>query len=187
MSCEDPSGQHQAHPSVDAARGIGHEALRTAFGGFATGVTIVTCVDAGGRRVGLTVNSFSSLSLTPPLALWSLRRTSPNRRAFAAASHFAVNVLALDQVELAQRFATAGENRFAEGIWSEGLGDAPVLAGSVAVLECALESIQEAGDHILFIGRVDRCHHYGTAPLIYHAGHYRSLTEPFAPPAHLPG
>jgi len=103
-------------------------ALRNAFGRFATGVTIITCLDAEGRAVGLTANSFTSLSMEPPLVLWSLRSASPSVAAFAAASHFTVNVLGEAQLELSRRFASRVDDKFAEGLWAPGLGGAPVLA-----------------------------------------------------------
>ena len=94
--------------------------LRQALGRFATGVTIVTCVDVSGTRVGLTANSFNALSLDPPLVLWSLRQASPSVAAFRGATHFAVNVLAESQAELSRRFASPVADKFAEGVWSAG-------------------------------------------------------------------
>jgi 3-hydroxy-9,10-secoandrosta-1,3,5(10)-triene-9,17-dione monooxygenase reductase component len=158
-------------PPIDA------KALRNALGRFTTGVTIATCRDADGRPVGLTANSFNSLSLDPPLVLWSLRLASPALPAFRAASHFAINVLAESQVGLSRRFASAVADRFAEGIWADGIGGAPVLAGCAAAFECALYHQQEAGDHVLFIGRVERLHDAALPPLLFQAGHYRLLGE----------
>lgn len=153
------------------------QALRVALGRFATGVTIVTCADEAGLPIGLTVNSFTSLSLSPPLVLWSLRRASPSVAAFAAARYFAVNVLAESQVDLSRRFASPVPDKFAEGSWSRGLGNAPVLAGSAAVFECESESRHEGGDHVIFFGRVRRLVDLAVAPLIYHSGHYRMAGE----------
>ena len=151
--------------------------LRGALGRFTTGVTITTCRDDAGQPVGLTANSFNALSLDPPLVLWSLRSVSPSVAAFQGASHFAVNVLAEAQVALSRRFASSAAGRFAEGVWSTGLGGAPVLAGCTAVFECALESHQAAGDHVLFIGRVLALHESALPPLVFQAGHYRLLGE----------
>ncbi len=153
------------------------QTLRNALGRFATGVTIITCVDAQGRRFGLTANSFASLSLDPPLVLWSLRRSSPSLTAFEAASHFAVNVLADSQVDLSRRFASALADKFAEGDWRAGLGGAPVLAGCAAVIECEHHSQRDAGDHMLFIGHVRRAADLGLAPLVYQCGRYHLLGE----------
>lgn len=152
-------------------------ALRNALGRFATGVTIITCVDGEGQRVGLTANSFSSLSLEPPLVLWSLRRESPNLAAFEVAAHFVVNVLAESQVDLSRRFAAQGVDRFAEGSWSAGIGGAPVLAGCAAVFECRTEQRLDGGDHRLYIGRVERLADMAVSPLLFHSGHYRMLGE----------
>ena len=152
-------------------------ALRSALGRFATGVTIVTTVDGRGSRVGLTANSFGSLSLDPPLVLWSLRRTSPSLAAFERAPRFAVNVLAEAQVDLSRRFASAVEDKFAAGPWSAGQGGVPVLAGCAAVFECVRLSLQEAGDHVLFIGRVSAMAESPVPPLLFQAGHYRMLGE----------
>lgn len=151
--------------------------MREALGRYATGVTIVTCLDAELGRVGLTVSSFNALSLTPPLVLWSLRRESSLLAVFQRATHFAVNVLAEDQLALSRRFASRREDKFDEGQWRAGEGGAPVLAGSVAVFECETVTRQEAGDHILYIGRVLGLAH-GPAevpPLLYQAGHYHRL------------
>ena len=160
---------HRASMSVEA------KALRGALGRYATGVTITTCQGADGRPVGLTVNSFNALSLDPPLVLWSLRSASPALPAFRAASHFAVNVLAEDQIGLSPRFAGRSHDRFAEGHWSAGRGGAPVLGGCLAVFECAAEREVLAGDHVLFIGRVQAVHESSLAPLVFHGGLYHRL------------
>ncbi len=151
--------------------------LRTALGRFATGVTIVTCVDAAGARVGLTANSFNALSLDPPLVLWSLRLQSPSLAAFEGARHWAVNVLAESQVDLSRRFAAGSADKFAEGGWTAGLGGAPVLAGAAAVFECERHALHDGGDHRLFVGRVRRLSDQAVAPLLFHSGHYRMLGE----------
>ena len=151
--------------------------LRNALGRFTTGVTIVTCCDAQGTFVGLTANSFNSLSLEPPLVLWSLRTASPALAPFVAAQRFAVNVLAESQVDLSRRFASKVEDRFAEGAWALGEQGAPVLAGCAAVFECESVSHQVAGDHHLFIGRVLACSEAPVPPLLFQAGHYRLLGE----------
>lgn len=157
-------------------------ALRAALGRFATGVTIITCVDGAGQRVGLTANSFNALSLEPPLVLWSLRKVSPSLPAFEAASHFAINVLAETQVELSRSFAgpqaaTAAQNRFAAGSWSVGIGGVPVLAGCAAVFECERFALHDGGDHRLFVGRVLRMADIAVAPLVFQGGRYHMLGE----------
>jgi len=157
--------------------GLDTLALRAALGRFATGVTIVSCRAADGTPVGLTANSFNSLSLQPPLVLWSLRSASPNLDDFVAASHFAVNVLAENQVDLSRRFASPIADKFAEGSWTPGLGGAPVLAGCAAVFQCERVSFQTAGDHVLFIGQVRLASESAVTPLVFQSGHYRMLGE----------
>jgi flavin reductase (DIM6/NTAB) family NADH-FMN oxidoreductase RutF len=151
--------------------------LRTALGRFATGVTIISCRADDGSPVGLTANSFNALSLQPPLVLWSLRHASPSLPDFRQARYFAVNVLAENQVELSRRFASKLDDKFAEGLWSDGLGGAPVLAGCAAVFECEQVSSQAAGDHVLFIGQVLGLSESAVAPLLFQAGHYHMLGE----------
>jgi 3-hydroxy-9,10-secoandrosta-1,3,5(10)-triene-9,17-dione monooxygenase reductase component len=160
-----------------ADTGMSPTAMRAALGRFATGVTIVSCRAVDGSPVGLTASSFNALSLQPPLVLWSLRSVSPTLEAFVAASHFAVNVLAENQVELSRRFASLIADKFAEGLWSPGLGAAPVLGGCAAVFECRQHSFQSAGDHVLFIGEVLRLSEAPIAPLVFQSGHYRMLGE----------
>ena len=154
-----------------------HQALRQALGRFATGVTIVTCRDAQGQAVGLTCNSFSALSLEPPLVLWSLRSASPNVEAFRAARHWAVNVLGEAQVDLSRRFASPVTDRFSEGLWSDGLGGVPLLAGCSAVIQCERHEALETGDHWLFLGRVLALAEAPIPPLIFQSGRYHLLGE----------
>lgn len=152
-------------------------AMRAALGGFATGVTVVTCRGEAGQPVGLTVSSFNALSLDPPLVLWSLRLASPSVAAFDQASHFVINVLGEGQVDLSRRFASGRSDKFEEGTWSAGLGGAPVLAGCAATFECACWSRQTAGDHRLFIGEVLVSQSQPVPPLVYHGGRYHLLGE----------
>jgi flavin reductase (DIM6/NTAB) family NADH-FMN oxidoreductase RutF len=160
-----------------AATAVELRALRVALGGFATGVTLVTCRTAHGKPVGLTVNSFNALSLEPPLVLWSLRLASPSLAAFDAASHFAINVLAEGQVDLSRRFASQTAGKFDEGLWHEGLEALPLLSGCPTTLECERVSRQDAGDHRLYIGRVLRAQSQAVPPLVFHRGHYHLLGE----------
>ncbi|MCS4502732.1 FMN reductase (NADH) NtaB [wastewater metagenome] len=134
---------------------IDPQALRNALGCFATGVTIVTTRGEDGSPVGLTVNSFSSVSLEPPLVLWSLVRRSPSRAAFERATHFTVNVLTTGQRDLSQRFATARPDKF-EGVrWWAGAGGAPVIEGCLAHFQCRQALRYDGGDHDIFLGRVE--------------------------------
>lgn len=147
--------------------------FRAALGMFATGVTIVTARAEDGTLVGLTANSFNSVSLTPPLVLWSLSRRATTLGAFSAGSHYAINILGADQQDLALRFATPGVDRF-EGLQFEtGMGGAPLLPGVVATFECFNRSRYEEGDHVIFVGEVERCGHLpGASPLLYHGGQF---------------
>jgi 4-hydroxyphenylacetate 3-hydroxylase, reductase component len=158
--------------------GAASSALRSALGRFATGVTIVTCSDAAGEPIGLTVNSFTALSLEPPMVLWALRAESPSLAGFEAAGHFAVNVLGEQQLELSRRFASTAPHKFALGRWSAGRLGSPVLVGALAVFECITTSTQRQGDHILFVGEVRHSTAHSGPPLVFQSGRYRSLGEP---------
>ncbi len=149
-----------------------HRSFRNALGRFVTGVTIVTTLDGAGRPVGLTANSFNSVSLDPPMVLWSLALRSRNLPVFEAARHFAVNILASDQRALSDRFARPVADRFAGVAWRPGQSGVPVLDGVTAVFECINESRVAGGDHLVFLGRVRAFEHFDREPLIYHSGRY---------------
>lgn len=147
--------------------------FRSALGMFATGVTIVTARSADGVAVGLTANSFNSVSLTPPLVLWSLSHASSSMAAFMRGTHYAIHVLAADQQALALQFASRGADRFAGVEFTEGVNGAPVIAGAAAVFECFSRSRYIEGDHTIFIGEVEACSHRADAkPLLYHGGRF---------------
>lgn len=147
--------------------------FRAALGMFATGVTIVTARTAEGQVLGLTANSFNSVSLSPPLVLWSLARAAASLPAFSAGSHYAINVLAADQKALAERFAMKGADRWSGVTFDEGAGGAPLLHGAAATFECFNRSRYEEGDHVIFVGEVERCtHRSGASPLLFHGGRY---------------
>ncbi len=147
--------------------------FRAALGMFATGVTIVTARKASGELLGLTANSFNSVSLAPPLVLWSLARAAGSLAAFSAGSHYAINILAADQKALAERFAARGADRWADVAFTEGAGGAPLLAGAAATFECFNRSRYEEGDHVIFVGEVERCSHRdGASPLLFHGGQF---------------
>ncbi|MDD2743635.1 MAG: flavin reductase family protein [Rhodocyclaceae bacterium] len=150
--------------------------LRRALGRFATGVAVVTALDQDGRPVGLTVNSFSAVSLEPALVLWCLDNNSHNLVAFRSATHHVINILSAEQEELSTRFATWPIDRFAGLQWSPGAGAAPLLSGCCASFEVANETLHLAGDHTIFIGRVQKFTETpGLAPLLFHAGQYARL------------
>jgi flavin reductase (DIM6/NTAB) family NADH-FMN oxidoreductase RutF len=162
-----------APPSKALAPGFSSLEFRATLGMFATGVTIVTARDAAGARVGLTANSFNSVSLRPPLVAWSLSKRAAALAAFTRGSHYAINILAADQRALAERFAAKAVDRFAGVALREGASGAPILEGAAAVFECFNRSQYEEGDHIIFVGEVERCEHReGAQPLIFHGGRY---------------
>ena len=168
-----PSLPATAAPTQALAPSFSASEFRTALGMFATGVTVVTALDANGLRVGLTANSFNSVSLSPPLVLWSLSRRAGSMPAFTRGSHYAINILSAEQHDVAERFARKGLDRFAGLAFREGLGGAPILVGAAAVFECFNRSRYEEGDHIIFVGEVERCEHRsGAQPLIFHGGRY---------------
>ena len=156
---------------------IDAQELRRTLSRFATGVTIITCVDPEGRYVGLTANSFNSLSLNPPLVLWALRESSPSLVTFSNAGRFAINVLSESQVDLSRRFASNIDDKFSEGAWSLGELGSPVLAGCAAVIECETHARHVHGDHTLFVGHVLACCESALPPLVYQGGHYHLLGE----------
>ncbi|WP_027897704.1 p-hydroxyphenylacetate 3-hydroxylase reductase component [Zestomonas thermotolerans] len=153
---------------------IDSRAFRRALGNFATGVTIMTAA-AGGKRVGVTANSFNSVSLDPPLILWSIDKRSTSYEVFAAASHFAVNILAADQIDLSNQFARPSDDKFAGIEVEEGAGGAPLFAGCAARFQCELYQQVDGGDHWILIGKVVAFDDLGRAPLVYHQGVYSSV------------
>ncbi len=152
-------------------------AFRRALGNFATGITVVTATSPTGERVGVTANSFNSVSLDPPLILWSIDKKSGSYPIFAAASHFAVNVLAADQIHLSNNFAKPSEDKFAGIEYTEGLGEAALLPDCAAVFECQSYACLEGGDHWILVGKVEQFSDNGRAPLLFHQGSY-SLVMP---------
>jgi flavin reductase (DIM6/NTAB) family NADH-FMN oxidoreductase RutF len=147
--------------------------FRSALGMFATGVTIVTAVTADGKPIGLTASSFNSVSLDPPLVLWSLARAAASLPAFSTGSHYAINILSAEQKTLAERFAIKGADRWGGVEYTHGTGNAPLLQGAVATFECFNRSRYEEGDHVIFVGEVERCTwRPGAAPLLFHGGRF---------------
>ncbi len=150
-------------------------ALRDAFGSFATGVTIVTTHGPGGVDIGLTANSFSSVSLDPPMVLWSLARTSLNMDAFRNSGHFAVHILSADQEALSGRFASKGVDRFAGLALDRGPDSIPMLQDCMARFTCKLTYQYEGGDHVIFVGEIVDFSHSAQKPLVFHGGRYGLL------------
>ncbi|WP_238455854.1 flavin reductase [Azohydromonas lata] len=147
-------------------------AFRAALGSFATGVTVITARAADGTPVGLTANSFNSVSLEPPMVLWSLARKSLSLPVFAQAQHWAVHVLAADQEALSTSFARSGTDKFAGLAMEDGLGGVPLLEGCAARFQCRTAFQHEGGDHLIFVGEVLAFDRAERAPLVFHAGRY---------------
>ena len=156
----------------------GHDprTLRDALGCFATGVTVVTCLDDDQKPAGLTVNSFTSVSLDPPLLLVCLHKQAASAQALIAAGHFAVNVLQTGQQPASITFSTRVENRFGETPWSCGEAGAPILEESLCVFECERFAVYDGGDHHLLVGRVVKASFDAALdPLLFFRGSYRRL------------
>jgi flavin reductase (DIM6/NTAB) family NADH-FMN oxidoreductase RutF/DNA-binding IclR family transcriptional regulator len=147
-------------------------ALRQVLGAFVTGVTVITTVDGNGEPHGLTANSFSSVSLDPPLVLWSQSLTAPSHPVFREAERFVVNILADDQVEISNRFAQGGADKFAGCATRPGLGGVPLIQGCAAYLECRRINTFPGGDHLVFLGQVERIERTGLQPLVFGGGKY---------------
>jgi len=149
--------------------------FRRALGNFATGVTVITAQDSAGNKVGVTANSFNSVSLDPALILWSIDKRSGSKEVFLRASHFAVNVLAADQVKISNHFARPATDKFVHIELAEGLGGALLIPNCAAHFECERYQTIEGGDHIIIIGQVKRFSDKGRAPLLYHQGVYAAV------------
>lgn len=157
---------------TSASTALDPRQFRRALGNFASGVTIVTACGPDGRKVGVTANSFNSVSLEPPLILWSLDKRSSAWDVFQAASHFTVNILASDQIALSNHFARPQEDKFAGIEHHSGLGGAPLFDNCSGNFQCAKYQHVDAGDHWLIIGQVEKFEDYGRSPLVYHQGGY---------------
>jgi len=162
--------KHPADPANELASDnspIDPRDFRNALGTYGTGVTIVTAMASDGKPYGVTCNSFASVSLNPPLVLWSLGMFSQGLPIFQNASHFAVNVLDVSQQELALKFAKSSGEKFAGVEWKPGLGSAPVIAGCVAQFQCRAVNRYYGGDHIIFLGAVEAYSYNGQEPLLF--------------------
>lgn len=148
-----------------------HE-FRRALGNFATGVTIITAVGSDGKKVGVTASSFNSLSMDPPLILWSSIKESLSCAIFESASHFAVNVLASDQMDMSNHFARQNEDKFAGMDWEPGLGGAPIFPNCAGRFQCETYDKLDGGDHWIFVGKVIAFDDFGRPPLCFHQGSY---------------
>ncbi|PLC06694.1 flavin oxidoreductase [Variovorax sp. RO1] len=151
--------------------------FRKALGQFSTGVTVITTRALDGRRVGMTANSFSSVSLDPPLVLWSLARQAPSVADFTGASHFAINVLAAPQHHLSRQFSTPQADKFGGVDCCEGTAGVPLLNGVLARFVCRNVRQYDGGDHLIFIGEVEGYERFDGEPLVFHSGYYQVTTR----------
>ena len=160
--------QLELRPKLDARD------FRSALGCFPTGVCLVTTLGPGGRPEGLTINSFSSVSLDPPMILWNLARSAASASVFRDAEFFAVNVLAREDAALSTHFSKSSADKFAAftSRFSQGLNNIPVLKGAAATFECHSRHRYYGGDHIVLIGNVERYAWNESAPLLFHRGRY---------------
>lgn len=152
--------------------------FRQALGAFTTGVTIVTTRGPDGQDYGLTANSFNSVSIDPPMVLWSLNKDSSSAHAFTGSAHFAVHILATDQEHLSNRFAKSGSDKFAGLTPARGPDDIPLLDGCSARFQCRTTYQYEGGDHIILVGEVLAFDRFETPPLVFQGGGYRRLMQP---------
>jgi flavin reductase (DIM6/NTAB) family NADH-FMN oxidoreductase RutF len=169
--------QFVRHEAKAVAERFDRRDYRRALGQFATGVTVVTARASDGRRVGVTVNSFSSVSLDPPLILWSLSRQAPSFADFTNATHFAVNVLESGQHHLSRQFSTPLPDKFAGVKCAEGAGGVPLLHGVIAQFVCRKVRQYDGGDHVVLVGEVEQYNYNEGEPLVFHSGRYRIATR----------
>ena len=149
--------------------------FRNALGSFATGVTIITALGKNGQKIGLTANSFNSVSLDPALVLWSIGRDTNCFDDFIAAESFAIHILAEDQQDLSNLFAKTGADRFAGIETTEGLSGVPLLPNFSTCFQCRIENQYDGGDHVILVGKVIEFTDNGSRPLIFHRVGYGAL------------
>lgn len=169
-----PSSNEQVWGNID----LQSRTLRNLFGSYPTGVAIVTTRAPDGRPVGLTISSFASLSLTPPLVLWSLVAQSSNLEVFRHCPHFAISTLTSAQEEIAKRFATSSiPDKFAGVAVHETPEGVPVIAGALTTLVCVHDHCRDVGDHLLLVGKIVRTTSAAGTPLVFHGGKFRALAQ----------
>jgi 3-hydroxy-9,10-secoandrosta-1,3,5(10)-triene-9,17-dione monooxygenase reductase component len=155
--------------------------FRDALGGFATGVTIVTARDSEGVAVGMTASSFNSVSMDPPLILWSVTKSARSAAAFYAATHFSVHVLSSDQVDLSNRFARSGTDKFADLDVINNANDVPTIGGAVCRFDCRQWAVHEGGDHWIIVGYVENLVRHHADALVFCGGSYATANPLRAP------
>jgi flavin reductase (DIM6/NTAB) family NADH-FMN oxidoreductase RutF len=151
--------------------------FRQALSQFATGVTVITTRLADGSFRGLTASSFNSVSLNPPLVLWSLGTGANSLPIFSGNSHYVINVLSADQAELAKLFSSRTEDPFSTVEYELSRTGQPILKGCAAWFECHNRSRYPEGDHVIFVGEVEHCEFAGNAPLVFHGGQFKDLLK----------
>lgn len=152
--------------------------FRNALGSFATGITVVTAKTKNGNSIGVTINSFASVSLDPPMVLFSLKTTSPMTQLIQNCGHFTVNVLSSTQQDISNLFASSGEDKFTQAAHTIGENGAPVLEGCLANLECDITNQYHGGDHMIFVGQVTSLSYETDGdPLLYYKGAYRTIAD----------
>ena len=151
--------------------------FRQCLGKFATGVTVVTCCDRNGRPCGITANSFSSVSLEPPLVLWNIAKVSNSLDAYLQAGHFAINVLSDQQQDVSSHFARSDHTLFDGMEHSTSQDGVPILPGTVATFECRTHEVHDCGDHYIIVGEVTAYSAQDGDPLLFYGGRYRTLDE----------
>ncbi|MDH6287041.1 styrene monooxygenase/indole monooxygenase family protein [Rhodococcus opacus] len=172
----------EAQRVIDAARDAEQAQfdprdLRRALGQYATGVTVITARAPDGRKIGVTANSFTSVSMDPPLVSWCPASKAPSLPDLTAATHFAVNVLAADQHDLSRQFSTPAEDKFAGVATTEGIAGVPLIDDAIAHFQCRTVQRVEAGDHIIFLGEIEQYDADLGEPLVFHSGSYRLVTK----------
>jgi len=163
----------QDAPSLDLRQ------LRQALGSFPTGVCLATTLGPDGKRQGMTINSFASVSLVPPLVLWNVRNDARSAQAFASSRSFVINVLGVQHRALAAHFAQPSDDKFAAhaSLFSDGPATCPMLKDAIASYECITHARHQEGDHTVLVGRVEAFSHRGGRPLMFHAGQMGSMEE----------
>jgi flavin reductase (DIM6/NTAB) family NADH-FMN oxidoreductase RutF len=151
--------------------------FRRCLGKFATGVTVVTCCDANGSPCGITANSFSSVSLDPPLILWNIAKVSNSLQAYLDAENFAINVLTSAQKELSTHFARSDHTLFDDVAYQLSADGVPVLPDTLATFECRTHRVHDCGDHYIIVGEVTGFRSGEGEPLLFFSGHYRLIDE----------
>jgi flavin reductase (DIM6/NTAB) family NADH-FMN oxidoreductase RutF len=164
-----------AHSEIASGAELDIRALRDVLGQFATGVTVVTTRGDHQAPVGLTANSFTSVSMDPPLVAWNLNLNAPSLSAFRNHPSFAINILCAQSKELAMNFSRPADDKFADVDWRAGLDGVPILDAAVATIECQTETRILAGDHEMYLGRVMGFRSSDKQPLVFHKGQFASL------------